>query len=101
MDITQIKGIGKADEHAHPSAVGIVDDSGNPQKGSHTAAVRRQWCGNTGKTDNCVVGVHIAYVAGDFQCILDSDLYLPQMAETVRSLTALTSITNGEIALLG
>jgi len=67
-----------ADEHAHPSAVGIVDDSGNPKKGSHTAAVRRQWCGNTGKTDNCVVGVHIAYMAGDFQCILDSDLYLPQ-----------------------
>ncbi len=65
-------------EHSHPEAVGIVDESGNPKKGTHTACVQRQWCGNTGKTDNCVVGVHTAYVADDFQCILDSDLYLPQ-----------------------
>lgn len=65
-------------EHAHPEAVGIVDESGNPKKGSHTACVQRQWCGNTGKIDNCVMGVHIAYTAGDFQCILDSYLYLPK-----------------------
>ena len=67
-----------AHEHTYPSAVGIIDDSGNPKKGTHTAGVQWQWCGNTGKTDNCVVGVHIAYVAGDFQCILDSDVYLPK-----------------------
>ncbi len=67
-----------AAEHAHPSAIGVVDDSGNPKKGAHTAGVQWQWCGNTGKTDNCVVGVHIAYVAGDFQCLLDSDVYLPK-----------------------
>lgn len=67
-----------AAEHAHPEAIGIVDESGNPKKGSHTACVQRQWCGNTGKIDNCVVGVHTAYVADDFQCILDSDLYLPE-----------------------
>jgi SRSO17 transposase len=67
-----------AHDHAHPEAIGIVDESGNPKKGFHTAAVQRQWCGKTGKIDNCVVGVHIAYVAGDFQCILDSDLYLPK-----------------------
>ncbi|MFH1614811.1 MAG: transposase [Planctomycetota bacterium] len=30
-----------AHKYAHSSAVGIVDDSGNPKKGSHTAAV--QW----------------------------------------------------------
>lgn len=65
-------------EHAHPQAIGIVDESGNPKKGSHTTGVQRQWCGNIGKIDNCVVGVHIAYVAGDFQCLLDSDLYLPK-----------------------
>lgn len=67
-----------AADHAHPSAIGVVDDSGNPKKGNDTAGVQWQWCGNTGKTDNCVVGVHIAYVAGDFQCLLDSDLYLPE-----------------------
>jgi SRSO17 transposase len=67
-----------ARDHGHPSAIGIVDDSGNPKKGAHTAGVQWQWCGNTGKLDNCVVGVHIAYVAGDFQCILDSSVFLPE-----------------------
>jgi len=67
-----------AEEHAHPQALGIVDESGNPKKGRHTAGVQRQWCGNTGKRDNCVVGVHLGYVAGEFHCLLDSDLYLPQ-----------------------
>jgi len=67
-----------ARDHSHPHAIGVVDEPGNPKKGGHTAAVQRQWCGNTGKIDNCVVAVHTAYVAGDFQCILDSDLYLPE-----------------------
>lgn len=67
-----------ARDHSHPKAIGVIDESGNPKKGRHTACVQRQWCGNTGKTDNCVVGVHLGYVAGDFQCLLDSDLYLPR-----------------------
>ncbi len=65
-------------DHAHPDAVGTVDDTGHPKKGTHTACVQRQWCGNTGKRDNCVVSVHIGYTINDFQCLLDSDLYLPQ-----------------------
>ena len=67
-----------AREHTHPKAIGVIDESGNPKKGRHTAAVKRQWCGRTGKIDNCVMGVHLSYVAGDFQCLLDSDLFLPQ-----------------------
>jgi len=67
-----------ARDHADPQALGVIDESGNPKKGRHTAGVQRQWCGNTGKTDNCVVAVHLGYVAGDFQCLLDSDLFLPQ-----------------------
>jgi len=67
-----------ARDHAHRQAVATVDDTGNPKKGTHTAAVQRQWCGNTGKIDNCVVSVHIGYTTGDFQCLLDSDLYLPK-----------------------
>jgi SRSO17 transposase len=65
-------------DHAHPKAIGVIDESGNPKKGRHTATVKRQWCGNTGKVDNCVVAVHLGYVAGDFQCLLDSDLFLPE-----------------------
>ena len=67
-----------ATEHSHPRAIGVIDESGNPKKGKHTCGVQRQWCGNTGKVDNCVVGVHLGYVADDFQCLLDSDLYLPE-----------------------
>lgn len=65
-------------DHAHPRAIGVIDESGDPKKGKHTACVQRQWCGNAGKKDNCVVGVHLGYVAGDFLCLLDSDLYVPQ-----------------------
>lgn len=67
-----------ASDHGHSGAIGVIDESGNPKKGNHTCGVKRQWCGNTGKIDNCVVGVHLGYVADDFQCLLDSDLYLPR-----------------------
>ena len=40
-------------DHSHPRAIGTIDESGYPKKGRHTAAVQRQWCGNTGKIDNC------------------------------------------------
>ncbi len=67
-----------AGEHADPHAIGTIDETGHPKKGRHTAAVHRQYCGNTGKIDNCVVSVHVGYVVGDFHCILDSDVYLPR-----------------------
>ncbi len=67
-----------ARDHGHPRAIGIIDESGNPKKGKHTCGVQRQWCGNTGKLDNCVVAVHLAYAFNDFQCLLDSDLFLPK-----------------------
>ena len=67
-----------ARDHADSDAIGIIDETGHPKKGKHTAGVKRQWCGNTGKVDNCVVSVHAGYVVGDFQCLLDSEVYLPQ-----------------------
>jgi len=67
-----------AREHSHPKAIGTVDETGHPKQGRHTAAVQRQYCGATGKIDNCVMSVHIGYTANDFQCLLDSDVYLPQ-----------------------
>jgi len=67
-----------ARDHADPNAIGMIDESGNPKKGQHTACVQRQWCGNSGKVDNCVVAVHLGYAAGGFECLLDSDLFLPK-----------------------
>ena len=67
-----------AREHAHPEAVGCLDESGTAKSGSHTASVARQWLGSRGKVDNGVVGVHLSYSAPGFQCLLDSVVYLPE-----------------------
>lgn len=65
-------------DHAHPRAIGCLDESGTPKSGSHTAGAARQWLGSRGKVDNGVVGVHVSFVAPGFQCLLDSELYLPE-----------------------
>ena len=69
-----------ARDHADPQAIGILDDSGHPKSGDKTACVQRQWCGNTGKVDNCVVSVHLSYASFDtcFRAMLDSELFLPE-----------------------
>jgi SRSO17 transposase len=67
-----------AQEHAHPDAIGVVDESGVTKSGEDTVGVDRQWNGNRGKVDNCVVGVHLSYAAPGFQCLLGSGLYLPK-----------------------
>jgi len=67
-----------ASEHQHPYSIGIFDETGHPKKGDKTPGVQRQWCGNTGKKDNCVVTVHLNYTAGDFHCLLDGELFLPE-----------------------
>jgi SRSO17 transposase len=40
--------------------------------------VQRQWCGERGKTDNCVVTVHLAVARGRYKTLVDADLFLPQ-----------------------
>lgn len=67
-----------ASEHQHPCSIGIFDETGHSKKGNKTPGVQRQWCGNTGKKDNCVVTVHLNYTAGDFHCLLDGELFLPE-----------------------
>ena len=65
-------------DHAHPEAIGCLDESGTAKSGVDTVGVARQWLGSCGKVDNGVVGVHLSYCAPGFQCLLDSELYLPQ-----------------------
>lgn len=67
-----------ARDHAHPEAVGLIDESGIHKSGVCTAGVSRQYNGNRGKIENCVVGVHLGYSAPGFQTLLDSRLYVPQ-----------------------
>ena len=65
-----------AREHAHPEAIGCIDESGTAKSGVETVGAGRQWLGSRGKVDNGVVGVHLSYCAPGFQCLLDSELYL-------------------------
>ena len=67
-----------AAEHTHPEAIGGVDESGAAKSGRETVGVGRQYNGNRGKVDNCVVGVHLSYSAPGFQVLLDSSVYLPE-----------------------
>lgn len=65
-------------DHAGPNSIGIIDETSDVKKGDKTPGVKRQWCGTRGKTENCMVTVHLGYAAGDFHCLLDGDLYLPE-----------------------
>jgi SRSO17 transposase len=58
--------------------IGLIDETGTPKKGHKTPGVQRQWCGRTGKVDNCIVTVHLACLYGNFKTLLDSDLFLPK-----------------------
>src|SRR5262249_21072266 len=40
--------------------------------------VARQWCGRLGKTDNCVVTVHMGVSRGRFKALLGGALFLPK-----------------------
>lgn len=67
-----------ASEHAHEEATGCLDESGTAKSGTETVGTARQWLGSLGKVDNGVVGVHLSYSTPGFQCLLDSELYLPE-----------------------
>jgi SRSO17 transposase len=64
--------------HTSQHSIGIVDETSCPKKGDKTPGVQRQWCGATGKQDNCVTTVHLGYGVDDFHCLLDSELFLPE-----------------------
>jgi SRSO17 transposase len=65
-------------DHGDPNAIAVIDETSFAKKGKQTVGVHRQHCGATGKTDNCVITVHLGYVAEDFHGLLDGDLYLPK-----------------------
>ena len=55
----------------------ILDGSDVPKQGRHSVGVARQWCGATGKRDNCQAGVYLAYASRLGYTLLDRRLYLP------------------------
>ena len=69
-----------ARDHHDDQLIGVIDESGHPKKGTETSGVGRQYCGNTGKIDNCVMTVHLTATSfdGQFRTLLESELYLPK-----------------------
>jgi SRSO17 transposase len=58
--------------------IGLIDETSVAKKGDKTPGVQRQYCGASGKIDNCIVTVHLAVKHGQFSALLDSDLFLPE-----------------------
>ena len=65
-------------ERGSKQAIGVFDETSDVKKGIKTPGVQRQWCGKVGKTDNCIVTVHLAFAQEDFHCLLDGELFLPE-----------------------
>jgi SRSO17 transposase len=61
-----------------PEGILIFDESGFAKKGDDSVGVARQYCGSTGKVDNCQVGVFAAYASRHGYAFLDKRLYVPQ-----------------------
>jgi SRSO17 transposase len=56
----------------------VVDESGFPKRGRHSAGVGLQYCGLTGRVENCQVGVFLSYVTQASHALIDRELYLPE-----------------------
>lgn len=62
---------------AHGAVRWIVDDTGFPKKGKHSVGVARQYCGQTGKQDNCRVAVSLSIAGERGSLPVGYQLYLP------------------------
>jgi SRSO17 transposase len=56
----------------------IADDTGFLKKGTRSAGVQRQYSGTAGRTENCQVGVFLAYASRYGHALIDRELYLPR-----------------------
>jgi SRSO17 transposase len=61
-----------------PNGVVIFDESAFVKKGNDSAGVARQYCGTTGKIENCQIGVFAAYASPHGYALLDKRLFMPE-----------------------
>ena len=64
-----IENLGDAD------GVLIADETGFIKKGTRSAGVQRQYSGTAGRTENCQVGVFLAYASVHRHTLIDRELY--------------------------
>jgi SRSO17 transposase len=65
-------------ELGDPGGVLVVDETGFPKQGRHSAGVARQYSGTLGKIANCQVGVFLGYATATGHVGLDGALFVPQ-----------------------
>src|SRR5713101_93252 len=58
-------------------AILVIDESCFPKRGKKSAGVGLQYCGTTGRVENCQVGVFLSYVTAKGHTLIDRELYLP------------------------
>src|SRR5206468_626361 len=59
-------------------AVLAIDETGFIKKGQKSVGVARQYCGASGKIDNCQIGVFLSWQTARGHALLDRILYLPR-----------------------
>jgi SRSO17 transposase len=67
-----------SDSLSSPKGMITADSSEFPKKGKESVGVARQYCGATGKVDNCQSGVFIGYSSSKGYGLLTSQLYMPK-----------------------
>jgi SRSO17 transposase len=63
---------------ADDDAVLLIDESGFPKQGQHSAGVARQYCGALGKICSCQVGVFLGYASQNGYTLLNGKLFVPE-----------------------
>src|SRR3954453_17409755 len=61
-----------------PVVAWIVDDTGFHKKGKHSVGVTRQYCGQVGKQENCLVAVSLSVATWSSSLPVAYRLYLPK-----------------------
>lgn len=56
----------------------VVDETGFLKKGTKSEGVARQYSGTAGRTENCQVGVFLAYASSQGRALIDRALYVPK-----------------------
>jgi len=75
VDIYQTK---LSETVSHANGMIMIDGCDIPKKGNNSVGVARQYCGSTGKTDNCQAGVFVGYSSPRGYGVVDRELYIPE-----------------------
>jgi SRSO17 transposase len=59
-------------------AIGVLDETGIPKKGTASVGVAKQYCGAVGKLENCQVATLLTYSTSGGHVFLDRRLFLPE-----------------------